>query len=420
MVRRAPAAWVPVVLLLAACGGGSGDAADRAEAPLGPPCQVRLRCASSIVNDPKVDCAMEVADGTGAAVYASRAGVELRGRSSLEFPKKNYAVELRTETGAENPQNLLGMGQEADWVLDGSWVDRSFVRNDLVFASFRAIGHYAPKSRYCSLELNGRYEGLYRLSEKIKRDDDRVTLAEDDGTGKSFLLKQDEDGVLRFDLGAEDEWELVYPKQEQATAAQRAGAQAWLDDLRRALERSAGAPSLASLLDLANTVDWILVEEFAKNIDAFNLSVHLARNAGRPAEFVPWDLDLAFGQPTLARVTNESPEGWIHGRTRFISNLIANAELRAELAPRWLELREGPLSDAAVVARLDWLAAGLPAAAVTANFARWPIAEVDFQQIYEPYTLYRVGSHAEEMTKLRDWVQKRLLWIDAHIAAYPN
>lgn len=401
--------------------GNPGGAGGQGGAELA--CQVELQCGDEIDEDVKRPCGVRITDARGNAVYSESAGVELRGRSSIQYPKKNYSVELRTATGDENPTNLFGMGQESDWILDGSWVDRSFLRNDLVFHLFRATGDYAPESIYCTLQLNGDERGIYRLVERIKRDDDRLALAEDDGSGKSFLIKQDSSGTLALEIGRlESDWQLVYPNDSTATTAQIAGIQTWLGELEVALQGAeAGAPgALFSLLDVDATVDWILVEEFSKNVDAYNLSLHLARDAGGRARFLPWDLDLSFGQPTVNGGDNREPEGWVRNRTALIRAITNSPELRQKLGPRWRELRAGPFSDAAIAGTLDALAAALTPAALERNFQIWPIEDVDFSDIYEPYTLYPVSSHAEEVGLLRAWIRARLAFMDRKIDTYPN
>ncbi len=418
----------------AAAGGGAaalgGAAAQGGVAGSGPPapgpCRIELTCAAEIEDDPKTDCAFSIRDSAGTVFYSARAGVELRGRSSLNYLKQNYAVELRDAAGMENPVPMFGMGKESDWVLDGSWVDRSFMRNDLVFSLFRDAGHYAAESKICTLTLNGENQGIYRFGEKIKRDDDRVALVEDDGTGKSFLINQDQEGTLRFPVASGQSmtnWKFVYPKDDVATAAQRSAVQAWLNGLQAALSGADPANATTgvfSYLDFEQTVDFVLLEEFSKNIDAYNLSLHLYRDAGGKAGFVPWDFDLAFGQPTLRTGTNELPERWVNNRTPFITSLSRVPALLQRLGPRWRELRAGPFATAQVLARLDQLGSQLLPADLSANFARWPLSEVDFTDIYRPYSLYPVASYDEERTRLRAWVEARLTWIDAHIDTYPN
>ena len=188
-------------------------------------CQIAIQCDKTIPNEPKIACAFSLADGQGVSEFDDHAGVELHGRSSLSFPKKNYSIELRDATGATKATDLLQMGKESDWILDGMWADRSLMRNAMAFDTFRDLGgpHYAAKGRYCRLTLNGNAQGIYRLEEKIKRDDDCVVIAADDGTGHSFVIKQDSGGAAKLSVGDESNWELVYPNQEKATAAQLGG-----------------------------------------------------------------------------------------------------------------------------------------------------------------------------------------------------
>ncbi len=410
-------------------GGRDGRSDGGTDAPAAPPalCQIAIDCDKAIPNEPKITCALSLADGQGVSQFADHAGVELHGRSSLTFPKKNYSIELRDATGASKPTDLLQMGKESDWILDGMWADRSLMRNALAFDAFRELGglHYAAKGRYCRVSLNGKAQGIYRLEEKIKRDDDRVAIAADDGTGQSFVIKQDSGGVATLSVGDESHWQLVYPNQEKATSAQLAGVQDWLTALGAAFETpNDPGGGLLTLLDRDATVDWMLLQEMMKNIDAYNLSVYLSRDAGSLARLIPWDFDLSLGQPTLqgdrSVPPNDQPGGWIVHDTNLWRALVAVPEVVERLGPRWRELRARPLATAALLARLDGYQVTLSADAVAQNFTLWPLGQINYNQTYPPYTLYPVSSYADEVAKLRAFLTARLAWIDAHIDAYPN
>lgn len=340
----------------------------------------------------------------------------------MKFPKKNYGIELRAADGSEKPTNLLGMGKESDWVLDGAWADRSFMRNRLSYSLFRDMSpaRWAPRARYCELTLNQKYQGIYVLLEKVKRDDDRVDLPDDDGTGSTFLIKQDDNGTLRLTIGVGSKWRMVYPNAKSVTAVQSQAVQAWLDRLGSALA-TAAPDELVALFDQAAVIDWILLQEFAKNVDAYNLSLFFARSPARLAWPIPWDLDLSLGQPTIRNVTgNETPEGWVYNRTTFITRLSAVDSLRRGLGPRWRELRQGVFTEAALMQRIDDYATVLSPTALAANFALWPIEQVDFTLYYAPYSFYDVTSYADELAHLRAWIRQRLLWLDANIDSYPS
>ena len=157
-------------------------------------CTLVLECGVDIPDEPKVDCDLTVLSDAGDLQYQGPAGVELRGRSSGSAPKHQYAVELRDEAGDDLSVNLLGMGGDADWVLNGLYYDRSLMRNALAFELFNAMdpARYAPEARYCTLELDGAPQGVYLLTERVEADDDRIVLPEDDGTGSIFVLKLDD------------------------------------------------------------------------------------------------------------------------------------------------------------------------------------------------------------------------------------
>lgn len=362
----------------------------------------------------------------GANAYTGHAGVEKRGRSSLNFPKSNYAVELREDDGMTNrPVDLFGFGADEDWILDGSWADRSFLRNALASDSFQAFSAdwYAPQSAYCTLQLNGEAQGLYRLVERIKQGDARVNLTKDSGAGDSFVIRQDEDGALRLEAGLEGRWDSVYPK--EPTPQQRDGMQNWLDDLDQALRRrSDGADGVYTLLDRANVVDWVLLQEFARNIDAYKLSLHLTKDANGLGHLVPWDFDLSFGQPEVTSGSNElkradEPNGWIVERTDFLRDLASVPGFGEAVSARWRALRSGPLATPTVQAQLAAYAAVVTPLSDD-NFERWPLDEVRFEQIYGPYHLYEVESYADELAHVRAWVDARLEWMDAHIDEYTD
>lgn len=390
-------------------------------APPGEICHVSLACAEEIADEPKVDCDVIVTVGEE-RVYEGSCGAERRGRSSLLYPKGNYAIELRETDGSNREQDFFGFGKDEDWILDGSWVDRSFMRNALVSDLFRAFSAtwYAPQGAYCTLEINGVPQGIYRIVERIKRGDDRVPLSKDGGTGASFVIKQEKDGYLSLDVGLESSWESVYPN--NPNAAQIQGIQAWLDQFSVALAtRSDGEDGVFQLLNQHNAVDWILLQEFAKNIDAYKLSIIITKDRGARAQLVPWDFDLAFGQPTVddgtELVTAHETSGWVVQRTPFVQDIAAVPGFAEKLSTRWHVLRQGPLRQDVIDQQLSAYERVI-ASATEQNFTIWPIQDVAFEPIFSRFHLYEVASFEEELIGVRAWITQRLTWVDEHIDEY--
>ncbi len=133
--------------------------------------------------------------------YSGKISIEIRGASSSGWSKKSYGIETQNDDGSNNNVSLLGMPEENDWILYASYYDRSFLRNVLTFKLANDMGWYASRTRYCELVLNGEYQGIYVLMEKIKRDKNRVDISKlnpdeisgDDVTG-GYIIKVDKEG----------------------------------------------------------------------------------------------------------------------------------------------------------------------------------------------------------------------------------
>ncbi len=109
--------------------------------------------------------------------YEGKISIEYRGSTSLNYAKKSYSFETQDDYGANRNVPLLGMPEENDWVLYGPYGDKTLIRNIISYKLFSDLGHYAPRTSLCELVLNGNYQGVYVLVEKIKRDGNRVNIA---------------------------------------------------------------------------------------------------------------------------------------------------------------------------------------------------------------------------------------------------
>ena len=66
------------------------------------------------------------------------------------------------------------MPVENDWILYAPYSDKSLMRNFLTFNLGNKMGNYTPRTVYCELVVNGDYQGIYILMEKIKRDNREI------------------------------------------------------------------------------------------------------------------------------------------------------------------------------------------------------------------------------------------------------
>ncbi len=362
----------------------------------------------------KIICDMIISDSAGAEYYNGVVGIEQWGRGTSKYDKTNYEFEMRLSDGeTENPAAVLGMGKEEDWILDGSWTDRSFMRSDLVRDIFKELGsgdtHVAADSRYVQLNFNGDSRGIYRLSERIKRDDDRVDIEADPSDfGENFIVKLDDDGEIDASIGAEeDDWLCVYPSEDKVTDNQRTGILIWLMKLSESMTK--GEPF--SRLNKTNVVDWVLINEFAKNLRTFDKGWYLFKSGDGKANLIPSDEDMSFGLP------DTSAEGWtLHNQ--MTANLLKDATFKSALVKRWAVLRQGPLAEQALKERIDDYLKALPEEAIADNFGIWPMGNLDLSVVDATFTTPDVADFDTEIAALRQWITDRLAWVDDNIASY--
>lgn len=358
----------------------------------------------------------------GPATLSTRAGVRVRGQSSRGFPQKSYAVELwEAERDEDRKVSWLGMPAESDFTLIApSEMDRSLMRTMLPMDLSRAIGSYAPRTRFVEVFLvdregsralsYGDYLGVFTATEKIKRDPNRVNVAKLEPTDLTlpavsggYLFRIDHGGA-HFDAGGYGfQWE--YPDASEfeggARAPQREYLQDTLDDFFSAL-RSGG--DYASFIDVPRFIDHNLLVALTKNVDGLRLSAYFHKDRGGSLVAGPiWDFDRSQGTPYDGRATRA--DDWSEGdgthplTEMFWGDLFERAEFATAYWNRWAELSRLEFSAASIVQRIDGYEA-LLAEARERHFERWPQFPPE-------------GGPEGEVEILRNFYRERVQWLSS-------
>lgn len=375
-------------------------------------CQLTLDCPDGLIRDVRTACTLQVRTEAGDVQWDGPASVWIRGRSSASVVKPGYGVELRDEAGEDVGADLLGMGGEADWVIDGLWYDRLLVRDKLGYDLFRSWNDEGrtAESALCELTLNGAYYGVHALVERVERDDDRVDIDDGRESGLAFVLTQLDEDCFYTNTTTYGCWKLVSPDAEAMSPEGAAALTTWLTELEAAIT-AGDADGIWARVDRDSVIDTILLEEFFKNEDSFYTSMRSWKDTDGKLHFVPWDLDMTFGQfPNYYDYGN--PHRWIQYRPPLWVAMAATPGFHDRLAERWAELRAGPLAQDAVFARIDALQAIL-GPAIERNFTTWPISGIDYAGLFYPVTTYD-----EEDDHVRAWIELRLAWMDDNVASW--
>lgn len=379
--------------------------------------------------------------------YDGWIGIELRGSSSLTFPKKSYAVETRDSLGNDRAVSLLGLPSEADWVFYGPYNDKTLIRDVLAYKLARDMGRYASRSRFFELVINGDYKGLYVLLEKIKRDANRVNIKKlnpTDTTGDAvtggYIIKIDKldgennDGwYSNFrpfpQLSARIFYQYHYPKPEDIVEAQKNYIRAWIYSFESAMYGPYYADSIlgySKYINVNSFVDYILLNELVKNIDAYRLSTffYKDRDSRNPKLFAGpvWDFNLAFGNCEYYQAFNSS--GWYLEFVSEYSNIpswenffipfwwkkiFSDQNFKNKFRQRWIELRNTIWTNEKINATIDSLVQLLEEARQR-NFQKWPVIG---QYIWPNY--YVGQTYEDEINYLKNWLTSRIIWIDSQL-----
>ncbi|MDH5400531.1 MAG: CotH kinase family protein, partial [Cyclobacteriaceae bacterium] len=369
--------------------------------------------------------------------YNGDIGIEVRGSSSQMFPKKSFRVETQDSLGLNNNVSLLGMPRENDWVLYAPYTDKTLIRNMLAYEISRKMGHYAPRMRLCELLLNGTYQGVYLLTETVKRDSGRVNIASlrdvdiagDELTG-GYIFKVDRPNpqggnwtTQHYSPNDLSQYSIVYPKPQVLKPeqfnyitdfVQRFESAVWNGDLN---DPNSGYPAM---VDEQSFMDFFLVNEITKNVDGYRLSTYYYKekdsNGGKLHAGPVWDFNLGFGNADYCE--GDRTNGWAYrfnytcnsDQVPFYWEKIRGSERFVELVKeRWANLRSSFLHTDSVFQDIDSLVAVLDEAQQR-NFKKWPTLGT-----YVWPNPFVGATYQEEIQYLKDWIFKRLEFLDGEI-----
>jgi hypothetical protein len=292
------------------------------------------------------------------------------------------------------------------------------LRDPLAAHLSRSSGHYAPRYRFVELTFDPAprdghsYRGVYQLVERIKRGRHRVAIPKNtEGTAAVAILAADKvspgDVVIRTPKA--QRFVIRYPKPSRITQEQRLAIEA---TVARAEEHVFGNKRpLSDAIDVQSFVDYFLIQEFARNPDAYWASVFFSINAdGRLTAGPVWDLDRGFGGNDKGE---NDIEGW---KAPYVAEVVwwpaltRRPEFRRRLVERWRYLRNGPFADSAVSAYL-----AEHARSITPAMVRTTLEWSTTPGITDHRSLF-----LERVDQLTRWVCKRAAWMDEHIEEIPG
>ena len=386
--------------------------------------------------------------------------LKCRGNNTFMYLKKPYQLKLKEKA------SLSGMGRGKTWVLLANWTDISLLRNQIVLDLSRAAGlKNAVGCVQADVWINGSYNGLYLLAEKVQIGKGRIDITNlEKATEKvnptpfdpgkiqtekpsglllmrSYPQVQDPEDItggyiftvekqarlrdyLRPGFKTRDQLSIrikepTYPGRNQVKYL--AGR---ISEMQQALLASDGinpmtGKSYREYLDEESFAKKLLIEDFCKNYDLAGGSQYLYKDSDLKDPLVyagpAWDYDLSFGNmadrgaatgtPYVTAYRRESNLYWLlynHQPFRELTGLIWQRDFRPAVE---ILLGQRTAEPDGIIRSLDEYRERISASA-RMNFRKW--------QVNREATQPNAGvsfDHAVEF--LKDWISRRADWMNS-------
>ena len=371
----------------------------------------------------------------GIGLYDGDIEIKGRGSSSWGMPKQGWNFTL-----AEKSQ-ILDMAPHEDWILLANYSDKSLMRNYMAYEFSRDLGAaFSPKMRFVDLIYNGRYHGTYLIGERIRVGKGRLDLPklkkdmtdEYDLTGTYILEVSCQDRLKRGENiftskhvkpGYETIWGraegdmVIISQPSPANLSKEAFNYIRehfnkLDDALFGPDFKDPEKGYRKYMDTASWIDWYLVNEFFKNIDAdFRLSTYLYKPRGDDKIYMGpiWDFDLTAGNADYRG--GDDPWDWYIRTSIWHERLFEDEAFAKEFKDRWNYLKDNGYFDA-FFKRIDDTAEMLEKSAKM-NFERWnTLGKYDWPN---GGNWWDRTTYQDEVDYLKDWLTARFKWMDKEI-----
>lgn len=366
-----------------------------------------------IVDTPSVYARLVLTDTTGIKAQ-SATGIEVRGAYSQTYPKKSFELSLWADSlgAASQELSLLGMRTDNKWNLQALYNDQTRVRLKVANELWQDINQVYYKAQepsaqngidmaYTEVFINGSYQGIYTLTERIDRK--QLKLKKYAQGIKGELYKGAVLGVADAYLSAPafNNNSLTwggFEYKEPSEVTDWSNLSGFVNFVVNSSDNDFYR-QYQSRFDLANAVDYYLFLNLMRATDNTAKNLYIAKyKAGEPYFYVPWDLDGVLGN------------GWSGANVNITNDILSNGfydrllkdqsatGFQAALSRRWSSLRTSVITEAYIAAKIKVYNDYLEQNNVYEREQRaWVNYQYDKNQVVYPTT----------------WLKARLAYLDA-------
>ncbi|MDR0829325.1 MAG: CotH kinase family protein [Prevotellaceae bacterium] len=359
----------------------------------------------------------EIFDKDNTLILSGETDIKGRGNSTWDFPKKPYSLKLQPK------KSVLGMPSHKRWALLANFADKTLLRTEVGYKLGEIFNNMAwhPHAEQVNLYMNEEYRGVYQISEVIKIDNNRVNIQEISTSNPNggFIVECDWRNGEEFHFHSNrygNVWFNCSDPDENLNATATNGQTLFNIIKNRILNAETVLYSsnfkneqtgYRQYLDVNSFIDWFLVNEIVKNVDAkFALSVFLYYNPATQKIYLGpiWDFDLGCGNNNYSDA--EFSTGWWVKYSPWFEQLFQDAYFKNLVKQRWNEKKSQVIDLQNFIAqrsvKMD--------KAQQQNFKKWTILNLWIW----PNRIV-TGSYSGEINEMQSWLNQRVTWLDGAI-----
>ena len=214
---------------------------------------------------------------------------------------------------------------------------------------------------------------------------------------------------------------FVEPDQNEITAVQKAWLKRHLNEVEAALygpDFRDPVKGYRAYLDADSFIDYHLITEMTKNVDAYRFSVFYHKDRGGKIKADPiWDWNLSFGNANGKQ--GWMPEYWLWPQLddkecTWYRRLFDDPDFGQRYVDRWSQLRTNVFATKKILARVDEMAAQLQEAQKR-NYERWPMLNRAINPNY-----YVNATYEQEVIWVKNFATSRLAWMEKQFPPVPK
>lgn len=358
-------------------------------------------------------------DGRGTHEDIEEQEVEFRGRGNTTwtYAKTPYRFKMAKKA------SVCGLPKAKSFALIANYIDQTHLRNTVAFWVAQQLGlPYTNHSVHCNLYLNGKYRGLYMITEKIGIGGGSVDI--DENTSMMFELDKNYDEDFQFKHPVTSKLSLpVMVKDPDLTeikpdeAEREAYWKEWQADFAKMADAvMVGSAEIGNYLDLQEAARYILVYSVACNRELNHPKSANMFKEGLGADFKyrlgpVWDFDWSTGYRAAGPPINSYnrvliSEANTYPGSAFFMALLKNKAFMDVYREVWKEFYTEIYPQ--MMGYIDEQAREIEPSAKR-DGVRWP----DAQAYTDAYAVSSFDT-AKHIGELKTWLTNRIKWLNGH------